>query len=124
MLTLRSKTIDGVYQEIGGALTAYSLARLGMAKAALDVKCDPTGVSFIWASHVIQYELRWAAATRAQGKLPSLLKRLRKRLVDLLNAFTAWSKVRPGRESIATALYGSCAEKNLTERHYARRRHF
>ena len=63
-----------------------------MAKATLDVKCDPTGISFIRASHVIQYELRWAAATRAHGKLPSLLKRLRKRLVDLLN------EERPGRK--------------------------
>ena len=35
-----------------------------------------------------QYELRWAAVTRAQGKLPSL----RKRLVDLLN------EERPGRK--------------------------
>ena len=59
-----------------------------MAKAALEVKCDPTEISFIRALHVIQYELRWAAATRAQGKLPSL----RKRLVDLLN------EERPGRK--------------------------
>ena len=63
-----------------------------MAKAALGVKCDPNETSFIRAFHVIQYELRWAAATRAQGKLPSLLKRLRKRLVDLLN------EERPGRK--------------------------
>jgi len=63
-----------------------------MAKAALGVKCDPTGISFIRTFHVIQYELRWAAATRAQGKLPSLLKRLRKRLADLLN------EERPGRK--------------------------
>jgi hypothetical protein len=92
VLTLRSKTIDGVYQEIGGALTAYKLVRLEMAKAAHEAKCDPTEISFILASHVIPYELRWAAATRAQGKLPSLLKRLRKRLVDLLN------DERPGRK--------------------------
>ena len=63
-----------------------------MAKATLEVKCDSTGISFVRAFHVIQYELRWAAATRAQGKLPSLLKRLRKRLVDLLN------EERPGRK--------------------------
>ncbi|MFL6715450.1 MAG: hypothetical protein ACJ8G3_03715 [Burkholderiaceae bacterium] len=53
-----------------------------MAKDALEVICDPTEISFIRAFHVIQYELHWAAATRAQGKLPSLLKRLRKRLLD------------------------------------------
>jgi len=59
-----------------------------MAKDAHEVKCDPTGISFIRAFHVIQYELRWPAVTRAQGKLPSLLKRL----IALLN------EERPGRK--------------------------
>lgn len=90
-LTLRSKTVDGVYQEIWGTLTAYNLVRLEMAKAALTVKCDPTEISFIRAFHIIQYELHWAAVVRSYGKLPALLQRLRKRLVDLLN------EERPGR---------------------------
>jgi hypothetical protein len=91
-LTLRSKTVEGVYQEIWGALTAYNLIRLEMAKAALAVKCEPTEISFVRAFHVIQYELHWAAVTRAQGKLPALLQRLRQRLVQLLN------EERPGRK--------------------------
>lgn len=90
--TLRSKTVEGIYQEIWGALTAYNLIRLEMAKAALAVKCDPTEISFVRAFHAIQYELHWAAITRAQGKLPALLKRLRQRLVQLLN------EQRPGRK--------------------------
>ena len=36
-LTLRSKTVDGVYQEIWGTLIAYNLVRLEIAKAALTV---------------------------------------------------------------------------------------
>ena len=46
-LTLRSRTVEGVYQEIWGALTAYNLIRLEMAKAALEVKCEnqPKSVS-------------------------------------------------------------------------------
>lgn len=91
-LTLRSRTVEGVYQEIWGMLTAYNLIRLEMAKAALQVKCEPTEISFIRAFHVIQYELHWAAVTRAQGKLPALLQRLRQRLVMLLN------EERPGRK--------------------------
>jgi hypothetical protein len=83
-LTLRSRTIEGVYQEVWGALTAYNLVRLEIAKAALSVKCEPTDISFVRAFHVIQYELHWAAVTRAQGKLPALLQRLRQRLVALL----------------------------------------
>lgn len=91
-LSLRSRTIEGVYQEIWGTLTAYNLIRLEIAKAALAAKCEPTQISFIRAFHVIQYELHWAAVTRAQGKLPALLQRLRQRLVMLLN------EERPGRQ--------------------------
>ncbi|WP_211468492.1 transposase, partial [Collimonas silvisoli] len=90
-LTLRSKTVEGVYQEIWGTLTAYNLIRLEMAKTALAVKCEPTEISFVRAFHVIQYELHWAAVTRSYGKLPALLQRLRQRLVALLN------EDRPGR---------------------------
>jgi hypothetical protein len=90
-LTLRSKTVEGVRQEIWGALTAYNLVRLEIAKAALEANCEPTEISFVRAFHTIEYELRWAAVTRAQGKLPALLQRLRKRLATLLN------EKRPGR---------------------------
>ena len=85
MLTLRSKTVDGVYQEIWGTLIAYNLIRLEIAKAALVVKCEPTEVSFIRAFHLIQFELHWAAVTRSYGKLPASMKHLRERLVSLLN---------------------------------------
>ena len=84
-LTLRSKTVDGVYQEIWGTLIGYNLIRLEIAKAALTVKCEPTEVSFIRAFHLIQFELHWAAVTRSYGKLPASMKHLRERLVSLLN---------------------------------------
>lgn len=83
-LTLRSRTVEGIYQEIWGALTAYNLIRLEIAKTALAVKCEPTEISFVRAFHIIQYELHWTAVTRATGKLPALLQRLRQRLVQLL----------------------------------------
>jgi hypothetical protein len=90
-LTLRSKTVDGVYQEIWGTLTAYNLVRLEIAKAALAAKCAPTQISFVRAFHIIQFELHWAAVVRAYGKLPAYMKHLRQRLVNLLN------EERPGR---------------------------
>jgi hypothetical protein len=90
-LTLRSKTVEGVYQEIWGTLIAYNLIRLEIAKAALVVKCAPTEVSFIRAFHLIQFELHWAAVTRSYGKLPASMTHLRERLVSLLN------DERPGR---------------------------
>jgi len=90
--TLRSRTVEDVYQEIWRLLTAYNLIRLEMAKAALEVKCEPTELSFIRASYVIQYQLHWAAVTWSYGKLPALMQRLRQRLVMLLN------EERPGRK--------------------------
>ena len=106
-LALRSRTVDGVYQEIWGALTAYNLIRLKMAKAALSVKCEPTEISFIRAFHLIQYELHWLAVTRSYGKIPSIPQRLRGRLVSLLN------EERPGRKS-------DRAVKALPQRHTVR----
>jgi len=91
-LTLRSKTVDGIYQEIWGTLIAYNLVRLEIAKAALAVKCEPSEVSFIRAFHLIQFELHWAGVTRSYGKLPASMKHLRERLVSLLN------DERPGRK--------------------------
>ena len=90
-LTLRSQTVEGVYQEMWGTLIAYNLIRLEMAKAALEARRTPEDLSFIRAFHTIQYEMTWAAATRSYGKLPALLRRLRERLKQLPN------EKRPGR---------------------------
>jgi hypothetical protein len=105
-LTLRSKTVDGVYQEIWGTLIGYNLIRLEIAKAALTVKCDPTEVSFVRAFHLIQFELHWAAVTRSYGKLPASMKHLRERLVSLLNderpdrKYDRAVKARPNRYAV------------------------
>src|SRR5450830_747528 len=85
--TLRSTTVDGVNQEIWGALIAYNLVRIEIAKAAHEAKCQPTEISFTLAFRTIQYELFIAAATQAYGKLPALLIRLRQRLVLDLKEF-------------------------------------
>jgi hypothetical protein len=83
-LTLRSQDPDGITQEIWGALIAYNLVRLEMAKAAIEAKAQPTDLSFIRALHLIQYELLFAAATRAYGNIPGKLKRLRQQLKEAL----------------------------------------
>jgi hypothetical protein len=90
-LTLRSQTVEGIMQEIWGACIAYNLVRLEMASAAAQAHCEPTDISFVRAFHTIQYELIWAAVTRAQGKLPSLIQRLRQRIITELIV------KRPGR---------------------------
>jgi len=83
-LTLRTQDPQGIAQEIWGALIAYNLIRLEMAKAAIEAKAQPTDLSFIRALHLIQYELMFASFTEAYGNIPGKLKRLREQLKDAL----------------------------------------
>lgn len=83
-LTLRSQDPQGIRQEIWGAVIAYNLVRLEMAKAAIEAKAQPTDLSFTRALHLIQYELLFAAATRALGNIPGMLKRLRQQLKEAI----------------------------------------
>lgn len=85
-ITLRSMTVKGTEQEIWGALLAYNLIRVEMAKAALEAKCEPTEISFTLALSTIQTELMMIGPETAQGKIPAILKRLRERLVLELKA--------------------------------------
>lgn len=78
-LTLRSQQPAGIEQEIWGALIAYNLVRLEMAKAALQARVEPTDLSFLRALHILQHEMIWAVGM-APGKLPVHLARLRTQL--------------------------------------------
>lgn len=78
-LTLRSHLPEGVNQEIWGALIAYNLVRLEIAKAASQARVAPTDLSFLRALHIIQHELIWAAGM-SPGKLPAHLMRMRQQL--------------------------------------------
>ena len=91
-LTLRSMTVEGTKQEIWGALIAYNLVRIEIAKAALQAKCEPTQISFTVALMTIQTELLMAGPATTPGKLPAMLKRIRERLVLELKV------KRPGRK--------------------------
>ncbi|MEF2253478.1 transposase, partial [Ralstonia solanacearum] len=112
-LTLRSRTVEGIRQEIWGALIAYNLVRREMACAAFEAKREPTELSFIRAVHLIQHEMMWAARTPAIAKLPAVLKRLREHLKLLIN------EKRPGRQcdravKSRPARYAvRCLKKNL-----------
>lgn len=83
-LTLRSQDPEGISQEIWGALIAYNLVRLEMARAALEAKAQPTDLSFIRALHYIQLELSFAALLKAPGNIPGKLHRLRTQLKEAL----------------------------------------
>lgn len=91
-LTLRSMSVDGTEQEIWGAMIAYNLIRLEIAKAAIEAKCEPTQISFSTALFTIQNELMWIGPATSPGTIPARLKQLRERLVSELKAS------RPGRK--------------------------
>ena len=111
-LTLRSATVAGTEQEIWGAMIAYNLIRVEIAKAALEAKCEPTEISFTLALLTIQNELLMIGPATAQGKIPAILKRLRKRLVLDLKA------QRPGRkfDRVVKAVAQRYPEKRLTKK--------
>ena len=111
-LTLRSMTVDGTTQEIWGAMIAYNLIRVEIAKAALEAKCEPTEISFTLALVTIQNELIMIGPATAQGNLPAILKRLRQRLVLDLKA------QRPGRkfDRVVKAVAQRYPERRLTRK--------
>lgn len=111
-LTLRSMTVNGTEQEIWGAMIAYNLIRVEIAKAALAAKCEPTEISFTLALVTIQNELMMIGPATAQGSIPATLKRLRERLVLELKA------QRPGRkfDRVVKAVAQRYPEKRLTRK--------
>nr|WP_233411111.1 transposase [Rugamonas sp. CCM 8940] len=111
-LTLRSMSVDGTEQEIWGAMIAYNLILVEMAKAALDAKCAPTSISFILALSTIRNEPIMIGRATAQGNIPARLKRLRVRLVLDLKA------QRPGRtfDRVVKAVAQRYPEKRLTKK--------
>lgn len=80
--TLRCRAPVTMKQEIRGVLPAYNLVRLEMAEVTREAKVAPTARSFIRALHYLQHECCGFAIT-AQGKLPTHLQVMRKKLATL-----------------------------------------
>jgi hypothetical protein len=70
---LRSKTPDGVLQEIAGIGIAYNLVRVEMARVASELGVEPTRLSFLHSLHLIQNFCLAAWATSAPGNIPRRL---------------------------------------------------
>ena len=82
---IRSRTPEGVRQEIWGILIAYNLVRLEMERAADEAQVEPTQISFVNALALIRY--CWLISTTrplAPGKIPQRLLALRRQLKLLL----------------------------------------
>jgi len=74
--TLRSRTVEGVHQEIWGIFLAYNLVRLEMERIADEAGVAPSRLSFLTALRVIREEWHWLIIT-SPGALPKRLKTLR-----------------------------------------------
>ena len=83
--TIRSRSPEGVRQELWGIAIAYNLVRLEMERTAAELGVAPTRISFVHSLALVREELSWLVGPRlALGTIPKRmqhLRRLMKRLV-------------------------------------------
>lgn len=73
---IRSKTRNGVEQELWGILLAYNLVRLEMERVAKSAKVEPTRISFVESLRLIRDEWAWLSVT-SPGAIPKRLAAMR-----------------------------------------------
>jgi hypothetical protein len=82
---IRSRTPQGVRQEVWGILLAYNLVRVEMERAADEAGVEPTRISFVNALSLIRNAwLVWSTPPLAPGRIPEHLLDLRRHLGLLL----------------------------------------
>ncbi len=81
--TLRSRTVEGVEQELWGVLVTYNLIRVEMERIADEAQVPPTRISFVMAMRFIRDEWAWCAVA-LPGSIPKKLKRMRQRVADFV----------------------------------------
>ncbi len=83
--TIRSRTADGVRQEVWGILLAYNLVRVEMERAADEAGVEPTRISFVNALALVRYAFLSASTEPlAPGRIPITLLQVRRDLKLLL----------------------------------------
>jgi hypothetical protein len=80
---IRSRTPDGVRQEVWGILLAYNLIRVEMERVAVSAKVEPSRISFVGAMRLICDEWLWCAIAQP-GAIPKHLRHLRAALTGLI----------------------------------------
>ena len=82
---IRSRSPEGVGQELWGIALAYNLVRVEMERIAVEARVPPTRISFTGALALIRDELgRMGGPRFAPGTIPSRLEDLRRNLKRLL----------------------------------------
>jgi hypothetical protein len=83
--TIRSRTVEGIHQELWAIGLAYNLVRVEMERAAEEAGVPPTRISFVNALSMLCHAwIVWSTAPLAPGRIPSALLDLRQRLRLLL----------------------------------------
>jgi hypothetical protein len=83
--SIRSKTPEGVRQELWGIALAYNLVRVEMERAAAEAGVPPTRISFVASLAMIRDEFLWLGSPRVTpGAIPASLARLRMNLKRLV----------------------------------------
>ena len=73
---IRSRTPEGVRQELWGLFLAYNMVRLEMARVAAEAKTEPTRISFIESLRLIRSAWEWLSVA-SPGAIPKRLAALR-----------------------------------------------
>jgi len=82
---IRSRTPDGVRQELWGIAIAYNLVRLEMERAAAEARVVPTRISFVNAvMHIVEVISSLRGQRLALGTIPGRLARMRQMLKRLV----------------------------------------
>jgi Insertion element 4 transposase N-terminal/Transposase DDE domain len=81
---IRSRTPEGVRQELWGIAIAYNLIRLEMERAAAEARVPPTRISFMAALGLVKDEIAMLRGLSALGTIPSRLAHLRQSLKRLV----------------------------------------
>lgn len=81
--SIRSRTVEGVNQEIWGLLLAYNLVRLEMERTADEHGIEPTRISFVTSLRIICETWSWCAVA-SPGALPTRLQNMRETFTRLI----------------------------------------
>lgn len=76
---IRSRTVEGVQQELWGLFLAYNLVRAEMERVAAEADVEPTQISFVTALRLIRDEFWWGPG-RSPGAIPQRLRTMREKL--------------------------------------------
>lgn len=73
---IRSRTPEGVRQELWEVFLAYNMVRLEMARVAVEAKTEPTRISFIESLRLVRSAWEWSSFA-SPGAIPKKLAALR-----------------------------------------------